>query len=61
MVSGQEDMTTAVNALKYGAFDYIIKDGTETNRIADALDRLTKLRALRPVPKTLFQKLISRS
>ncbi len=61
MVSGQEDMTTAVNALKYGAFDYIIKDGTETIRISDALDRLTKLKALRPAPKTLFQKLISRS
>ncbi len=61
MVSGQEDMSTAVNALKYGAFDYIIKDGTEANRIMDALDRLSRLKALRPTSKTLFQKLISRS
>jgi DNA-binding NtrC family response regulator len=59
MVSGQEDMTTALNALKYGAFDYIIKDNTETARIENALGRLAKLRSLRPETKSLFQKLIS--
>jgi len=60
MVSGQEDMTTALNALKYGAFDYIIKDNTETSRIEHALDRLAKLKALRPAKKSLFSKLISK-
>jgi len=59
MVSGQEDMATAVNALKYGAFDYIIKDNTETTRIEDALRRLARLSALRPPSKSLFKKLIS--
>lgn len=59
MVSGQEDMTTAINALKYGAFDYIIKDGKERNRIEDALNRLIKLRSLRPASKSIFKKLIS--
>lgn len=59
MVSGQEDMTTALNALKYGAFDYIIKDNTETSRIENALDRLAKLKSLRPASKSLFKKLIS--
>jgi len=59
MVSGQEDMATALNALKYGAFDYIIKDNTETSRIENALDRLAKLRSLRPVKKSFFEKLIS--
>ncbi|MCX8210767.1 MAG: response regulator [Lewinella sp.] len=61
MVSGQKDMATALNALKYGAFDYIIKDNTETVKIEDALKRLAKLRSLRPVTKSLFQKLISNS
>ncbi len=59
MVSGQEDMTTALNALRYGAFDYIIKDNTETQKIEDALKRLAKLRSMRPVAKSLFQKLLS--
>lgn len=59
MVSGQEDMATALNALKYGAFDYIIKDNTETSRIENALGRLAKLRSLRPVKKSFFEKLIS--
>ncbi|MFK8162938.1 MAG: response regulator [Lewinella sp.] len=59
MVSGQEDMATAVNALKYGAFDYIIKDNTETTRIEDALRRLARLSTLRPTSKSIFKKLIS--
>lgn len=61
MVSGQEDMTTALNALKYGAFDYIIKDNTETTRIENALNRLAKLMSLHPAKKSLFKKLISNS
>jgi polysaccharide export outer membrane protein len=28
MVSGQETIKTAVDALKYGAFDYVIKDNS---------------------------------
>lgn len=59
MVSGQEDMATALNALKYGAFDYIIKDNTETARIEEALKRLAKLKSLRPASKSFFKKLTS--
>lgn len=60
MVSGQEDMATALNALKYGAFDYIIKDNTETLRIESALERLTKLQAQRPAGKSIFKKFLSK-
>ncbi|TXF85974.1 response regulator [Neolewinella aurantiaca] len=58
MVSGQEDMATALNALKYGAFDYIIKDGTETEKIEEALKRLAMLKSQRPATKSLFRKLL---
>jgi DNA-binding NtrC family response regulator len=56
MVSGQEDMATAVNALKYGAFDYIIKDNNEAIKITDALQRLAKLQSLRTPKKSFFKK-----
>jgi len=52
-------MTTALNALRYGAFDYIIKDNTETQKIEDALKRLAKLRSMRPVAKSAFLKNLS--
>lgn len=57
MISGQEDMATALNTLKYGAFDYIIKDGTETTRIELALARLERLKSIRPAEKSFFKKL----
>lgn len=57
MVSGQKDMTTALDALKYGAFDYIIKDNTETVRIEQAINRLAALDKLsRSKGKSLFKK-----
>jgi len=39
-VSGQEDVQTAVNSLKYGAFDYIVKDDNDTGRIEQVLFRI---------------------
>ena len=46
MVSGQEDMATALDALKYGAFDYIIKGDTEVQRIEHTLFRLARLKEM---------------
>lgn len=46
MVSGQEDMATALDALKYGAFDYIIKGDGEVERIEQTLNRLSRLRQI---------------
>lgn len=60
MVSGQEDMNTAIESLKHGAFDYIIKDNSETSRIENTLRRLSKLKALRgKVSSSIFKKLFS--
>lgn len=40
LLSGQEDMRVTIDALKYGAFDYIIKGNNEINRIQDVLQRI---------------------
>ena len=39
MVSGQSDLQVAVNAMKYGAFDYITKGKSETDQIAGVLHK----------------------
>ena len=43
MISGQENMKTAIDALKYGAFDYIIKDDQEAEKIENVLQRITEI------------------
>lgn len=44
MISGQEDMKTAIDALKYGAFDYIIKNNEEVEKLEEVLRRITGIR-----------------
>ena len=39
-ISGQDDVQTAVNSLKYGAFDYIVKGDNDTVRIEQVLDKI---------------------
>lgn len=46
MVSGQEDMTTAIDSLKYGAFDYIIKGTDTTDKITKVLYRIGEIHQL---------------
>ena len=43
MISGQEDLQTAINSLKFGAFDYIIKCNDIQSKITDVLSRIEKL------------------
>ena len=43
MVSGQEKLQTAVDALRYGAFDYIIKGDHETDKMSKVLQRITQV------------------
>lgn len=40
MISGQTDLQVAVNAMKYGAFDYIIKGDNEGEQIAAVLHKM---------------------
>jgi polysaccharide export outer membrane protein len=45
MVSGQSCLSVAVESLKYGAFDYIIKGDHATQKMEEVLERITSLRA----------------
>jgi len=43
LVSAQEDMQVAVNALKYGAFDYIIKGENDLQSIDAVINKIDNL------------------
>ena len=58
MLSSQKDLSNAVETLKFGAFDYIIKGEGDMPKITRALERLDKLESHLLAPrKTLFQRL----
>jgi DNA-binding NtrC family response regulator len=44
MISGQEDIKTAVDALKYGAFDYLIKDEQVSNKMEILISKIIKIK-----------------
>ncbi len=44
IVSGQTDMNVAINSLKFGAFDYIIKGKNDTTKITSTLNRISRLK-----------------
>jgi len=39
-ISAQKDMKTAIDALKFGAFDYIIKDENDLDNLSEVLQRV---------------------
>jgi DNA-binding NtrC family response regulator len=39
-LSAQKDMKTAIDALKFGAFDYIIKDDNDLDNLSDVIGRV---------------------
>jgi polysaccharide export outer membrane protein len=57
-VSGQEDVQVAVNALKYGAFDYIVKGLNEEKRIVEVLHKIKEVKALMEENNSGFLKKI---
>jgi DNA-binding NtrC family response regulator len=44
MISGQENIKTAVDALKYGAFDYLIKDENVSKKIETLISNIVKIK-----------------
>ncbi len=40
MVSGQDDMNVAIESLKFGAFDYVVKGQNELNKIEEVLQKI---------------------
>jgi PleD family two-component response regulator len=60
MLSGQERMETAVDALKYGAFDYIIKGESDVLRMEEVLNRIDHVRdLLRRAKPSFFRRILS--
>ena len=60
MVSGQDDMKTALNAMKFGAFDYIIKGEHELSMMDDVMERMFIIKEkMRRANPTLLMKLLS--
>lgn len=47
IISGQDDVSTAINLLKGGAFDYIVKDDDTKDRIWNSLMHLNEINVLR--------------
>ncbi|HAY3552820.1 response regulator [Elizabethkingia meningoseptica] len=44
MVSAQENIDTAVNALKYGAFDYLMKDANVCEKMTQTIKKILKIK-----------------
>lgn len=60
MISGQENIETAVDALKYGAFDYLIKDGTVNVKITKIISKIITIKALmRESNPSIIQRILS--
>ena len=60
MISGQENIKTAVDALKYGAFDYIIKDTNVCEKINLIINKIIQVKAeLKKASPSFIQKLLS--
>ncbi|MCX6317777.1 MAG: response regulator [Bacteroidetes bacterium] len=58
-VSGQEDVSVAVNSLKYGAFDYIIKGNDDLNKIDQVLEKIAAIRnMLQQKNKSILRKFL---
>ncbi|MCC5916118.1 MAG: response regulator [Cryomorphaceae bacterium] len=60
MVSAQEDIQTAVDSLKHGAFDYIRKESGLEETIRKTLEKIDDIRdALRSRKKSIFKSFLS--
>ncbi|MBX9778826.1 MAG: sigma-54 dependent transcriptional regulator [Chitinophagaceae bacterium] len=57
MISGQEDIATAVELLKLGAFDYIVKDEDTKDRLWNTLIHLQEIKGLKKEVETLKDEL----
>ncbi len=57
IISGQEEITTAVELLKSGAFDYIVKDDDTKDRLWNVLIHLQEIKNLKKEVETLKNEL----
>ncbi len=60
IVSAQENMKIAVDALKYGAFDYIIKGDNEIEKMQNVIERIESIKQeVKKANPSFIQKLLS--
>lgn len=60
MISSQASITLAVDALKYGAFDYIVKDQSVCDKLAANISKIISVKAaLRKANPSIFQRVLS--
>lgn len=60
VISGQEDLQVAINALKYGAFDYIVKGDNDFEKIDAVLKKIQDVMTLlKQRPGGKWHKLMS--
>lgn len=60
-ISGQENVEIAVDALKYGAFDYIVKSKITLDLLKTTIDRIAAEKGIKHAPgrKSFFGKMKS--
>jgi len=60
IVSAQENMKIAVDALKYGAFDYIIKGDNEIEKMQNVIERMESIKQeIKKAHPSFMQKILS--
>jgi DNA-binding NtrC family response regulator len=60
MISGQENIETAVDALKYGVFDYLIKDNNVSDKITNIIEKIITIKAvMRESNPSIVQRILS--
>src|ERR671912_2353751 len=60
IISGQEDVATAISLLKNGAFDYIVKDDDTKDRVWNALLHLKEINGLRHEVEVLKEQVVKK-
>ena len=60
VISGQEDVATAISLLKNGAFDYIVKDDDTKDRVWNTLLHLKEINGLRKEVEDLKEQVVKK-
>jgi two-component system OmpR family response regulator len=58
MLSGQDKLEVAIDSMKYGAYDYVIKGETAFSRMENILNNINELRSIKDSNNT-YKKVIS--
>ena len=57
-LTNNESMEVAVNTIKYGAYDYIIKDKVTLDKVVDRIQKISKFKMLKRTNKQIRQAMI---